>query len=93
MKIGILASICVSALLMPHAVSDDWARPMIETKKIDFGVIATGSEVKKLVEIRNIYNLSVHISEVTTTCGARLWIFEEKNKISENRWFVHGNFC
>ncbi|MCH2212307.1 MAG: DUF1573 domain-containing protein [Fuerstiella sp.] len=69
MKIGILASICVSALLMPHAVSDDWARPMIETKKIDFGVIATGSEVKKLVEIRNIYNLSVHISEVTTTCG------------------------
>ena len=31
--------------------------------------------------------------EVTTTCGARLWMFEEKNKISENRWFVHGNFC
>ena len=31
--------------------------------------------------------------EVTTTCGARLWMFEEKNKVSENRWFVHGNFC
>ena len=31
--------------------------------------------------------------EVATTCSARLWIFEEKNKISENKWFVHGNFC
>ncbi len=31
--------------------------------------------------------------EVVTTCGARLWMFEEKNKISENKWFVHGNFC
>ena len=31
--------------------------------------------------------------EVATTCGVRLWIFQEKNKISENKWFVHGNFC
>ena len=31
--------------------------------------------------------------EVATTCGARLWMFEEKNKVSENKWFVHGNFC
>ena len=31
--------------------------------------------------------------EVATTCGARLWMFEEKDKISENKWFVHGNFC
>ena len=31
--------------------------------------------------------------EVTTKCGVRLWMFEEKNKISENKWFVHGNFC
>ncbi len=31
--------------------------------------------------------------EVVTTCGTRLWIFEEKNKVTENKWFVHGNFC
>ena len=31
--------------------------------------------------------------EVATTCGVRLWIFQEKNKLSENKWFVHGNFC
>ena len=31
--------------------------------------------------------------EVATTCGVRLWMFEEKNKLSENKWFVHGNFC
>ncbi|MCH2201329.1 MAG: DUF1573 domain-containing protein [Fuerstiella sp.] len=69
MKFGILASFYVLAFLTSNAVSDDWARPMIETKRIDFGVIATGSEAKKLVEIRNIYNRSVHISEVKTTCG------------------------
>jgi len=54
---------------MSTAVADDWARPMVQTKKIDFGVIATGSEVKKLVEVKNIYNQAVHISEVKTTCG------------------------
>lgn len=69
MKLGILGSFCLTAALMSSAAADDWARPMIKTKKIDFGVIATGSEAKKLVEIKNIYNQSVHISNVSTTCG------------------------
>ena len=69
MKLGILASFCLAATLMPSIIADDWTRPMVKTKKIDFGVIATGSEAKKLVEIRNIYNQTVHISGVKTTCG------------------------
>lgn len=69
MKLGILGSFCLAASLMSTAAADDWARPMIKTTKIDFGVIATGSEARKLVEIKNIYNKPVHISNVSTTCG------------------------
>ncbi len=69
MKLGILGSFCLSVIGLSTAVADDWARPMIATNKVDFGVIATGSEAKKLVEIRNIYNQTVHISRVETTCG------------------------
>ncbi len=69
MKLGISGSIFLTATLISTAAADDWAKPMIKTKKVDFGVIATGSEAKKLVEIKNIYNKSVHISSVSTTCG------------------------
>lgn len=69
MKIGILGSFCLSTVILSTVSADDWARKMIATQKIDFGVIATGSEAKKLVEIRNGYNQSVHISSVSTTCG------------------------
>ena len=69
MKLGILGSFCLSAIVQSITAADDWARPMIITKKVDFGVIATGSEAKKLVEIRNIYDRAVHISSVGTTCG------------------------
>jgi type 1 fimbria pilin len=69
MKLGILASFCLSAAFTTSIIADDWARPMVATKKIDFGVIATGSEARKLVEIRNVYNQTVHISGVKTTCG------------------------
>jgi hypothetical protein len=69
MKLGIFGSFCLAGSLMSTANADDWAKPMIQTKMVDFGVIATGSEAKKLVEIKNIYNETVHISNVKTTCG------------------------
>lgn len=69
MKLGIPASICLSIIATASISADDWARPMVETKSIDFGVIATGSEAKKLVRIKNIYNQTVHIAGVKTTCG------------------------
>ena len=38
--------------------ADDWAGQMVETKKVDFGVIATGSEARKYVQVKNMeYNL------------------------------------
>ncbi len=69
MRLGILGSACLSMLVVTSASADDWARKMIDTKKVDFGVIATGSEAKKEVVIRNLYRQSVHISSVSTTCG------------------------
>ena len=42
---------------------------MVTARKIDFGVIATGSEAKKMIEVRNVYAAAVHISDVSTTCG------------------------
>lgn len=69
MKLGILGAFCLSATLMSPVTGADWADKMVKTKKIDFGVIATGSEAKKLVEIKNLYNQPVHILDVSTTCG------------------------
>lgn len=60
----------VSVASIPQVVcADQWADQMVITKKVDFGVIATGSEAKKLVQIKNIYDQPVHISSVSTTCG------------------------
>lgn len=49
--------------------ADQWSDAMVETKKVDFGVIATGSEAKKYVKVTNVYDDVVQISSVGTTCG------------------------
>ncbi|MEZ6062056.1 MAG: DUF1573 domain-containing protein [Planctomycetaceae bacterium] len=64
-----VAVITLSAFASASRAVDGWADGMIKTPKVDFGVIATGSEAKKLVEVQNIYNQTVHISSVRTTCG------------------------
>jgi len=69
MKLGILGSVFLSTVVMTSASADDWAKKMVDTKKVEFGVIAAGSEARKEVVIRNIYNQPVHISSVSTTCG------------------------
>ena len=42
---------------------------MFDRQKIDFGVIATGSDARQWVRIKNVYPHAVHISNVRTTCG------------------------
>ena len=51
------------------AQSTPWAAKMFDTQRVDFGVIATGSDAKKLIRIRNLYRETIHISKVDTTCG------------------------
>lgn len=57
-----ISCVCVSAN------ADQWSDQMVSTRKIDFGVIATGSETIKQVEIKNVYAETVRIAEVKTSC-------------------------
>ena len=47
----------------------DWAKSMFDKEKIDFGVIARGSDARQTVTIKNMSRSTVHISSVRTTCG------------------------
>ena len=59
----------LTAGLFQTLYADGWGSAMVTDKKIDFGVIATGSEAKIRVPIKNVHDFPVHISDVKTTCG------------------------
>lgn len=46
-----------------------WAEKMFDQRKIDFGVVARGSDAIIRVKITNLYKQQVHIADVSTTCG------------------------
>ncbi len=52
-----------------QAATPDWALKLFNTKKIDFGVIATGSDSKKVIHLKNNLKQTVHIRSASTTCG------------------------
>ena len=63
------AVLSAALLACSSSYAEDWGDQLVVTKKVDFGVIATGSEAKKYVEVHNIFDRAVHISNVRTTCG------------------------
>ena len=44
------------------------ADQLVDTRNIDFGVVATGSDTSRVVTIRNTTGATVHISSVSTAC-------------------------
>ena len=46
-----------------------WAEKMFEKTTHDFGVVARGSDSSYRLKLKNLYNKTVHIQEVRTTCG------------------------
>ncbi len=46
----------------------NWAEPLVNLKKLEFGVIATGAEAVKIVTIENTTQSTVHISGTNTGC-------------------------
>lgn len=52
-----------------NAFGDQFTDAMISTKKVDFGVIATGSDVPKIIEIRNVHQETYMIGSVKTSCA------------------------
>ena len=57
-----------SRLLVARDRSADWAAELFDTKSVDFGVVATRSEVKRLIRVRNSLKEPIHIKRVATTC-------------------------
>ncbi|MFK7818976.1 MAG: DUF1573 domain-containing protein [Planctomycetaceae bacterium] len=51
------------------APAAEWAKKLFTISKIDFGVIATGSDSKKFVRVKNVLQQTVVIQNATTTCG------------------------
>lgn len=47
---------------------ESWANALVDTEKLEFGVIATGSEAVKVVVIENTTPGAVHITSVSTGC-------------------------
>lgn len=50
-------------------INPDWATKLFDKKSIDFGVIATGSDSKKVIRLTNTLKQTVHIRGAGTTCG------------------------
>lgn len=65
------SSICFASIvfLCGSVFADQFTDQMMSTRKIDFGVIATGSEVPKFIEIKNVHNETYQIAEVKTSCS------------------------
>lgn len=64
-------TICFASLLLlcGSVSADQFTDQMMSTQKIDFGVIATGSEVPKFIEIKNVHRETYQIAEVKTSCS------------------------
>ncbi|WP_298859176.1 DUF1573 domain-containing protein [uncultured Gimesia sp.] len=67
-RFGIL-SLFLFVVSTSASYGQEWAQKMFDKDKIDFGVIARGSDAEFRLKIKNIYKDPVHISNVRTTCG------------------------
>ncbi len=63
------AQVAQQTPVVQEAAAPEWARKLLDTSKIDFGVIATGSDSKRIIRLKNVLDQPVHIQNVTTTCG------------------------
>ena len=63
--LGILA-VCTAA--SAALAQDSWADGLVEPRKLDFGVIATGSESLKVLNIENTTDTVVHITGASPGC-------------------------
>ncbi|REJ72265.1 MAG: DUF1573 domain-containing protein [Planctomycetota bacterium] len=48
---------------------DDWARKMFSELEHDFGNVARGADVRHKIAVKNLYEETIHITNVKTTCG------------------------
>ncbi len=67
-RFGML-SMVLFVLSSSTSYGQEWAQKLFNKDKIDFGVIARGSDAEYRLKIKNNLIQPVHISNVRTTCG------------------------
>src|SRR5262245_22868729 len=53
---------------VPRA-GEDWAEQMFSERSHDFGSVARGADVRHKIQVKNLYEETIRISNVSTTCG------------------------
>jgi len=67
--ITIIAALAAQAPTYAAKLNADWALKMFEETSHNFGVVARGSEVQHRLKLTNIYQETVQIADVKTSCG------------------------
>jgi hypothetical protein len=76
-KLTLLLTCAAAGLAAPSAMAQEntsreagsWAEAMFAETSIDFGSVPAGADVRHKIAIRNIYQDTIHITNVSTTCG------------------------
>lgn len=63
-----LAAVAFIGMAPTVWAQSNWAEEMVSPRKLEFGVIATGSEAVKVITIENRTSATVHISSTSTAC-------------------------
>lgn len=66
--IGLMSGIAAAQDAVPRA-GDDWAEKMFSQLNHDFGSVARGADVRHKIQVKNLYEETIRISNVGTTCG------------------------
>ncbi|GAA4420005.1 MULTISPECIES: DUF1573 domain-containing protein [Bremerella] len=62
-------AVCLLPLLASFGMGQDWANKMFKVRTHDFGTVAKGAKVFYEFELQNIYEETVHIASVRSSCG------------------------
>lgn len=60
---------CLVFLISNQGWGQEWASKMFEVRTHDFGAVARGAKVSYEFELQNIYEETVHIAAVRSSCG------------------------
>ncbi len=66
---AVAAMICFCLTASPAAAELNWAEKMFSELEHDFGVVARGADVRHRIVITNLYEETITITKVDTTCG------------------------
>lgn len=62
-------AVCLLPLIASFGMGQDWANKMFKVRSHDFGAVAKGAKVYYDFEVENIYEETVHIASVRSSCG------------------------